>query len=70
MPANPKKTRAGAGILPYPDSAGHDLQAETFKYYWALAHRDPTSGVQVRFQFAFHNTIAGYYRELMTGSFF
>ncbi|KAI2867826.1 hypothetical protein CBS147343_9839 [Aspergillus niger] len=38
---------AGAGILPYPDSAGHDLQAETFKYYWALAHRDPTSGVQV-----------------------
>ncbi|KAG2005313.1 hypothetical protein GB937_008856 [Aspergillus fischeri] len=38
---------AGAGILPYPDSAGQDLQTETFKYYWALAHRDPTSGVQV-----------------------
>lgn len=39
--------RAGAGILPHPDSEGHELQAESFKYYWALAHRDPTSGVQV-----------------------
>ncbi|KAM0189133.1 hypothetical protein ACHAPA_007225 [Fusarium lateritium] len=38
---------AGAGILPHPDSKGHDLQTETFKFYWALAHRDPTSGVQV-----------------------
>ncbi|GFG20787.1 D-amino acid oxidase, putative [Aspergillus udagawae] len=38
---------AGAGILPHPDSEGHELQAESFKYYWALAHRDPTSGVQV-----------------------
>jgi hypothetical protein len=39
--------RAGAGILPYPETKGHDLQINTFKYYWALAHRDPTSGVQV-----------------------
>ncbi|KAI5457066.1 hypothetical protein BGZ63DRAFT_417400 [Mariannaea sp. PMI_226] len=38
---------AGAGILPHPDSKGHDLQTQTFKFYWALAHRDPTSGVQV-----------------------
>ncbi|CAH0004293.1 unnamed protein product [Clonostachys byssicola] len=38
---------AGAGILPYPESKGHDLQTETFKFYRALAHRDPTSGVQV-----------------------
>ncbi|GAD92353.1 FAD dependent oxidoreductase, putative [Paecilomyces variotii No. 5] len=38
---------AGAGILPYPEGKGHDLQINTFKYYWALAHRDPTSGVQV-----------------------
>ncbi|KAI1033884.1 hypothetical protein LB503_011061 [Fusarium chuoi] len=37
---------AGAGILPHPDYKGHDLQTETFKFYWALAHRDPTSGVQ------------------------
>lgn len=41
-------SRACAGILPYPDSKGHDLQTETFKFYWELAHRDPTSGVQVR----------------------
>lgn len=40
-------SRAGAGILPYPESEGHDLQINTFKYYWALAHRDPTTGVQV-----------------------
>ncbi|KAF5261680.1 hypothetical protein FOXYS1_7629 [Fusarium oxysporum] len=38
---------AGAGILPHPDYKGHDLQTESFKFYWALAHRDPTSGVQV-----------------------
>ncbi|KAJ5272887.1 hypothetical protein N7478_008012 [Penicillium angulare] len=37
---------AGAAIFPYPDSNGHSLQVETFRYYWALAHRDPTSGVQ------------------------
>ncbi|KAH8422333.1 FAD-dependent oxidoreductase [Aspergillus melleus] len=39
--------RAGAGILPHPDGKGHDLQTETFIYFWALAHRDSTSGVQV-----------------------
>ncbi|KAH6950274.1 hypothetical protein DER45DRAFT_513045 [Fusarium avenaceum] len=38
---------AGAGILPHPDYKGHDLQTESFKFYWALAHRDPTSGVQI-----------------------
>ncbi|KAJ5814617.1 hypothetical protein N7474_006394 [Penicillium riverlandense] len=38
---------AGAAIFPHPDAKGHSLQAETFRYYWALAHRDPTSGVQV-----------------------
>lgn len=39
--------RAGAAIFPHPDAKGRDLQIETFKYFWALAHRDPTSGVQV-----------------------
>lgn len=39
--------RAGAGILPHPHSKGEDLQTSTFIYYWALAHRDPSSGVQV-----------------------
>ncbi|KAJ5232955.1 hypothetical protein N7468_005911 [Penicillium chermesinum] len=38
---------AGAGILPSPDVGGESLQTESFKYFWALAHRDPTSGVQV-----------------------
>ncbi|PWY73046.1 nucleotide-binding domain-containing protein [Aspergillus heteromorphus CBS 117.55] len=38
---------AGAAVMPHPDAPGQDLQTETFKYYWALAHRDPTSGVQV-----------------------
>ncbi|KAF4171745.1 hypothetical protein CNMCM8694_002085 [Aspergillus lentulus] len=38
---------AGAGILPHPDTGGHDLQTNTFVYFWALAHNDPTSGVQV-----------------------
>ncbi|KAJ5773034.1 hypothetical protein N7457_007930 [Penicillium paradoxum] len=38
---------AGAAIFPHPDVKGRDLQVETFKYFWALAHRDPTSGVQV-----------------------
>ncbi|KAJ5133765.1 hypothetical protein N7526_005130 [Penicillium atrosanguineum] len=38
---------AGAAIFPYSDSEGHSLQVESFKYFWALAHRDPTSGVQV-----------------------
>ncbi|KAG5746624.1 hypothetical protein H9Q72_011909 [Fusarium xylarioides] len=38
---------AGAGILPHPDYKGQDLQTESFRFYWALAHRDPTSGVQV-----------------------
>ncbi|WKT52873.1 hypothetical protein QSH57_003435 [Fusarium oxysporum f. sp. vasinfectum] len=33
--------------FPTPDYKGHDLQTESFKFYWALAHRDPTSGVQV-----------------------
>lgn len=40
--------RAGAAIFPHPDAKGHALQVESFKYFWALAHRDPTSGVQVR----------------------
>jgi glycine/D-amino acid oxidase-like deaminating enzyme len=39
--------RAGAAIFPNPDIGDEPLQVETFKYYWALAHRDPTSGVQV-----------------------
>ncbi|CAG8307989.1 unnamed protein product [Penicillium salamii] len=38
---------AGVSIYPHPDVGGHDLQTENFKYFWALAHRDPTSGVQV-----------------------
>ncbi|EAU29704.1 predicted protein [Aspergillus terreus NIH2624] len=38
---------AGAGIFPQPDTNGRDLQEETFIEFWALAHRDPTSGVQV-----------------------
>ncbi|KAJ6108206.1 hypothetical protein N7523_009529 [Penicillium sp. IBT 18751x] len=38
---------AGAAIFPSPDSKGHSLQVESFKYFWELAHRDPTSGVQV-----------------------
>ncbi|KAL4954703.1 hypothetical protein BDW69DRAFT_205024 [Aspergillus filifer] len=38
---------AGAGFLPHPESRDQSLQAESFKYYCALAHRDPTSGVQV-----------------------
>ncbi|CAI7655244.1 unnamed protein product [Penicillium manginii] len=37
---------AGVSIYPHPDVGGHDLQTENFKYFWALAHRDPTSGVQ------------------------
>lgn len=41
--------RAGAAIYPHPDVGGEPLQVETFKYYWSLAHRDPTSGVQVWF---------------------
>jgi len=40
-------SRAGAGILPHPDSKGHDLQTKTFMFFWDLAHSDPTSGVQV-----------------------
>lgn len=40
-------SRAGAALLPHPDAKGHSLMVETFKYFWALAHRDPTSGVQV-----------------------
>ncbi|KAJ5129418.1 nucleotide-binding domain-containing protein [Penicillium bovifimosum] len=36
---------AGAAMFPHPDAKGQDLQTESFKYYWALAHRDPTSGV-------------------------
>lgn len=41
--------RAGAGIYLHPDAdaEGQFLQTESFKYYWALAHTDPTSGVQV-----------------------
>ncbi|CAJ0550034.1 Ff.00g099640.m01.CDS01 [Fusarium sp. VM40] len=39
--------RTGAGILPHPDYKGHDLQTESFELYWALAHRDPTNGVQI-----------------------
>lgn len=39
--------RAGVSIYPHPDAGGHSLQAENFKYFWALAYRDPTSGVQV-----------------------
>ncbi|KAJ5665885.1 uncharacterized protein N7477_008333 [Penicillium maclennaniae] len=38
---------AGAAIFPSPDSKGHSLQVESFKYFWELAHKDPTSGVQV-----------------------
>ncbi|KAH8893459.1 FAD dependent oxidoreductase [Thozetella sp. PMI_491] len=40
---------AGAIIQPGPDlkPASRELQAESFKYYWALANRDPTSGVQI-----------------------
>ncbi|KAE8359616.1 nucleotide-binding domain-containing protein [Aspergillus caelatus] len=38
---------AGVSIFPHPDVGGHSLQTENFKYFWALAHRDPTSGVQV-----------------------
>ncbi|KAF9887309.1 hypothetical protein FE257_010304 [Aspergillus nanangensis] len=38
---------AGAAIFPHPDVKGRDLQAATFRYFWSLAHRDPTSGVQV-----------------------
>ncbi|KAJ5340415.1 nucleotide-binding domain-containing protein [Penicillium brevicompactum] len=38
---------AGVSIYPHPDVGGHSLQTENFKYFWALAHRDPTSGVQV-----------------------
>ncbi|KAJ5583479.1 hypothetical protein N7535_002099 [Penicillium sp. DV-2018c] len=38
---------AGAAMFPHPDAKGQDLVRESFKYYWALAHRDPTSGVQV-----------------------
>ena len=48
--------RAGVSIYPHPDVGGHDLQTENFKYFWALAHRDPTSGVQVRSQ---RNTLTG-----------
>ena len=39
--------RAGVSIFPHPAVGGHSLQTENFKYFWALAHRDPTSGVQV-----------------------
>lgn len=41
--------RAGAGIYLHPDAdaEGQFLQTESFKYYWTLAHTDPTSGVQV-----------------------
>ncbi|PLB53354.1 nucleotide-binding domain-containing protein [Aspergillus steynii IBT 23096] len=38
---------AGASICPHPDVGGNSLQTENFKFFWALAHRDPTSGVQV-----------------------
>ncbi|KAI9926582.1 hypothetical protein MW887_004350 [Aspergillus wentii] len=38
---------AGVSIFPHPDVGGQSLQAENFKYFWALAHRDPTAGVQV-----------------------
>ncbi|KNG83520.1 hypothetical protein ANOM_007755 [Aspergillus nomiae NRRL 13137] len=38
---------AGVSIFPHPDAGGNSLQTENFKYFWALAHRDPTSGVQV-----------------------
>ncbi|RAH43031.1 FAD-dependent oxidoreductase [Aspergillus brunneoviolaceus CBS 621.78] len=38
---------AGVSIFPHPDAGGESLQTENFKYFWALAHRDPTSGVQV-----------------------
>ncbi|KAJ9143400.1 putative FAD dependent oxidoreductase [Pleurostoma richardsiae] len=37
---------AGAVIQPLPEGEGHDLQVESLKYYWALAHRDPTAGAQ------------------------
>ncbi|KAJ5371412.1 nucleotide-binding domain-containing protein [Penicillium cataractarum] len=38
---------AGVSIYPHPDAGGNSLQTENFKYFWTLAHRDPTSGVQV-----------------------
>ncbi len=43
--------RAGAAIYLHPDAdaEGQSLQTESFKYYWALAHTDPTSGVQVNY---------------------
>ncbi|KAJ5679324.1 hypothetical protein N7462_007568 [Penicillium macrosclerotiorum] len=46
---------AGAAIFPHPDAKGQALVKETFKYYWALAHRDPTSGVQVLKATEFYN---------------
>ncbi|KAE8321616.1 hypothetical protein BDV39DRAFT_210542 [Aspergillus sergii] len=46
---------AGAAIFPRPDANRQSLQTESFKYYWALAHRDPTSGVQVVKATEFYN---------------
>ena len=47
--SNANCRRAGAAILPYPDAAGQDLQAKSFKYYWELAQKDQNSGTQVSF---------------------
>lgn len=42
--------RAGAVVLPSPSKDPRDIamQIGSLRYYWALAHQDPTSGVQVR----------------------
>ncbi|KAL4993959.1 hypothetical protein BDV10DRAFT_197900 [Aspergillus recurvatus] len=39
---------ASVSIYPHPDAGGNSLQTENFKLFWALAHRDPTSGVQYK----------------------
>lgn len=41
--------RAGAVVLPSPSKDSRDIamQIASLRYYWALAHQDPTSGVQV-----------------------
>lgn len=41
--------RAGAIIMPWKteDMRDRQMQLSSLKYYWALAHSDPTAGVQV-----------------------
>ncbi|KAJ9130773.1 putative FAD dependent oxidoreductase [Pleurostoma richardsiae] len=38
---------AGAVILPSHNAQDPQIQTDSLRYYWALAHRDPASGVQV-----------------------